>query len=210
MPLLLMLLPLPATAKDTRPASEHEIKSFEAFYRDRFAYQSTAEPVLSVTRAAQGKQWHVTATVDSAPQRAQAPLCKMLRSSFVYDTKAPRHWIEEIPAGQYAWFDRGPACRRATEPVKLIQPLPDPHVIALMNQQARLLQSARLLMAGNTSCARQRSLNFKLAGIDIGADKNTAGMFGLVFQSDRDSSATVWVKYYRNDLTAWNVTCPAP
>lgn len=203
------LLAAPAPAQ-TRAVTAQEAASLEAFLHSRMADQPAGTPVLKATRP--GKRWLVTASVDSAPRRGLAPLCKMTRSNFVYDASAAAtaRWSEPAPAPaqQYAWFERGPVCGAPREPLRLLQALPDQDVIALVNQHAALLQSARLLMAGNTSCARQRALNFKLVALDAGAGA-TAGLFGLILQSDRDSTAQVWVKRYGNGFTAWNVVCPA-
>lgn len=205
----LLAAPDPAT---TRPVTAQETASFDAFLQSRIAGQPPATPNLTPTLTAtrQGKRWLLTASVDSAPRRGLPPLCKMTRSNFVHDANAPQQarWSEPAPAQQYAWFERGPVCGAPREPLRLLHPLPDQDVIALVNQQAALLQSARLLMAGNTSCARQRALNFKLAALDVGAG-TTAGLFGLIMQSDRNSTAQVWVKRYGNGFTAWNVVCPA-
>lgn len=200
--------PLLAAPAQTRAVTAQEAASFDAFLQDHMVGQPAGTPTLTATRP--GKRWLVTASVASAPRRGLPPLCKMTRSNFVYDASAQQQarWSEPAPAQQYAWFERGPVCGAPREPLRLLHALPDQDVIALVNQHAALLQSARLLMAGNTSCARQRSLNFRLVALDVGAGA-TAGLFGLILQSDRDSTAQVWVKRYGNGFTAWNVVCPA-
>lgn len=67
------------------------------------------------------------------------------------------------------------------------------------------MERARLLMTGNTACAPLRALKFALAAVDVGA---AAASYALVFKSDRDSYARVWLRKSGAQYDAWNVTCP--
>jgi hypothetical protein len=107
------------------------------------------------------------------------------------------------------WLDGGPIpCTAPKQSVQLTQSLPAPDIISLLQQQAALLQGARLLFAGNTSCARQRSYNFTLSAMSAApAERGSQAMYLLTFTSDRDTTARVTTRKNRGDFTAWNVDC---
>jgi hypothetical protein len=212
---VLFFLPLFSSAQTTheagtRLASAQERETFDAFYAQRFPGSRPAAPVFDIARKPDGR-WSVAATVDAAPTRGYASLCRMSRMHFSYDAgaKKDRRWSEGGPSEQYAWLDGAAGCPVPAHPVRLAQHLPDTDVVGLIQQQAPLLKRARLLLAGSTRCAELRSYNFTLAALEIGAP--AAGMeelFGLVFQSDHQRGAHVWVRKSGQELTAWNVSCP--
>lgn len=215
--LVLACLPLlslaQAVAEERRELSAHESASFEAFYGQRTA----GAPVVVQfdARRAHGEDWTVTAAVALAPTRGLGALCRMSRLHFRYDRGArkDRRWSDGAPTEQFAWINPAAGCPLPAapwRPAKLLQHLPDADIIALLGQQAVLLKRARLLFAGSTSCAELRSYNFTLLGLDIGAP--AAGqeeLPGLLFESDHQRTAYVWVKRRGDELTAWNVSCPA-
>lgn len=133
----------------------------------------------------------------------------MSRSEFLYDARAPREarWSEAGAPRQFAWIDRA-SCASSDRKVELWQRIPDAALIPLIQQRGALLARARLLLAGNTSCAPHRSLPYRLAGIDVGAPPGgKEEMMALVFDSDRAARARVWVKQRGAELNAWNVAC---
>lgn len=201
-----------APAIATRGANAQEIGSFARFYAQTFPDAQAVQPVFSVTRPRGNRQWRVAASVDAAPLRATAPLCRMGRSHFAYDPTVPKdRWSRDGQDTDLVWLGREAGCVAPPQPVRLTQPIPDADVIRLLQQQTALLARARLLWAGNTECSALRSLPFTLGSIEPEpAASGKAAMTGLVFQSDRGSAATVWIKKTGRELTAWRANCAAP
>jgi hypothetical protein len=210
--LILLFLPparAEATAPERRDPSAQEIAAFDAFYRQRFAQAPPAAPVFYIVREAGRRAWRISASVDGAPYRGQAPLCRMSRAQFSYDARAPREmrWSQPAPARQFAWIARA-ACGKPARLIELRQRIPDAELIPLIEQHGVLLLGSRLLLAGNTSCAPHRALRYQLAAIDVGAPPGAAEeLMALVFDSDREVQAQVWVKKRGATLNAWNVSC---
>jgi two-component system osmolarity sensor histidine kinase EnvZ len=101
-------------------------------------------------------------------------------------------------------------CSAARYTTVMHHAVPPADVEALLRQHRDLLLRARLLFAGNSECARQRALTFRLSAIEPAAPANGAPvMFGLVFESDRDTIARVAVRKSRGEYAAWNVSCRA-
>jgi hypothetical protein len=116
-------------------------------------------------------------------------------------------WSVDERRRQFVWLD-AKGCSTPARPVELQYPMPDADVAGLLEHEREVLKSARLLFGGNSQCARQRALNFTLARIEIGTSGSSAEVLaGLVFRSDRDTSATVWVRRSGLDYNAWNVNC---
>lgn len=201
--------PAAVPAAATRAASDEEAVSFDAFFLRDYPGQRAAAPVFNVVRGHRG--WDVAATVDLAPTRGYATLCRMSRLHFRYDAAAKKgeRWRRDGVPAQFAWLDGAAGCPVPARPVQLLQHVPDRDIGPLLRQAPALLQRARLLLAGSTGCAELRSYRFELAAIEIGAP--AAGMeelHGLVFQSDHQRSAHVWVRPGAGELVAWNVSCP--
>jgi hypothetical protein len=86
--------------------------------------------------------------------------------------------------------------------------VPENDVVALLRQHRELLGRARLLFAGNSQCAPQRALTYRLAAIEPAPPANGAPvMLGMVFESDRQTVARVAVRKSRGEYAAWNVSC---
>ena len=204
---------------EQRAPTAEERDSFDEFFRARNAAQPQRPwgaaplfaPAFEIERQ-RGKRWSVIARVDSAPRRAAPDLCRQIRSSFVYDAAKPKgeRWTDAAEAPQwYVWLAQpNIPCRTARYTVLMDQALPPDEAAALLWRHRELLLRARLLFAGNSHCARQRALTFRLAALKPAAA--TAGapvMFGMVFESDRDTVATVAVRKHRGEYAAWNVSC---
>jgi hypothetical protein len=199
---LASLLCVPAAA-ETRVPSELELKAFHTYYQRQFPDNHANQPTFSITRVNAADPWDVSAYVDSQPQRGLRALCRMQRIDFKLDGR----WAAAERQRQYVWLDQK-QCRAPARPVELKYPMPDADVLGLLERQHALLKSARLLFGGNTACARQRALNFSLARIDVGTSGSSSEVLaGLEFESDRNTSATVWVRRSGLDYNAWNVSC---
>lgn len=193
---LFALLALPALAQ-TRPATRAEADSFAAFHKN-------GQPAVVVATRA-GRGWALSATVDSAARRGSGTLCRLVRARFDYDSAAKR-W-NPGPDTHFAWLGK---CEDSARAVMLRQRIPDAELQPLLDQHGALLVHARLLMAGNTSCAPVRSYRLRLVGIDVSAPPaGTEELHALLFESDRETRATVWVKKTRSGLDAWSVACSA-
>lgn len=188
-----------------RAATVEERQSFAQFSAGRPAAVRT---LFDVTRDASGHGWTVSATTEAPPHRGQGALCRTHRTSFVLKGAGKQAKWKESGQLYYAWLDRG-ACRPVAEPVRLLQRVPDAELEGVLLYQKPLLARARLLMAGNTECAPLRALNFSLAAVDVGASRPQAQeQYALVFRSDRNSYARVWLRRSGQQYDAWTVTCP--
>lgn len=206
---------------EQREPTAAERTSFDEFFAARNASQPQRPwgaaplfaPAFDIERQ-RGKPWRVIARVDSAPAPVQsAPeLCRQIRSSFVYDAARPtgQRWSDSAEAPQwYVWLAQpNVPCQPARYTVLMDPALPAADAVALLRQHRELLTRARLLFAGNSQCARQRALTFRLAAMEPAAALTGAtAMFDLVFESDRDTVARVAVRKSRVEYAAWNVSC---
>jgi len=184
-------------------ATDREQASFFEYYSAQHSAGGLLRPQFAVTTA-RGKR-RVSATVDGPAQRAALPLCHQPRTVFDYEPKAPKEkrWSERAPV-QLVWFSQQPQCGAQPEtPIRLLAPLPDQQVLTLIQQHPTLLNNARLLMAGNTSCAPSRSRGYRLTGLERAKD----GLPVLVFENAIDEEARIAVRSSRNELVAWSAAC---
>lgn len=190
----------------TRAPSEAEVKSFHAYYQKRFPDNHSAQPTFSVTRAHAGAPWEVSAAVSMAPRRGLKQLCRMQRVDFTY--VAGGQWSAADRLRQFVWLDRASGCAIPARPVELLQRMPDTELTGVLAQQGALLEKARLLLAGNTACARDRSLPYYLHAIDVGATGSSSEeMVALTYRSGRGADATIWARRSGADYDAWNADC---
>ena len=195
-------------APQTRAPTAEEQKSFDEFYSQAHPGDKAARTLFDVRRAAGSRGWTVSAAAEAAPHRGQGALCRTHRTSYMLNGTGRQAKWEETGVEYYAWLDRG-ACRPVAEPVRLLQRVPDAELEGVLLYQKPLLARARLLMAGNTECAPLRALNFTLAGVDVGASRPKAEeQYALVFRSDRNSYARIWLRKSGKQYDAWTVTCP--
>jgi len=187
-------------AQAVRAPTAAEQKAFDAWYRARnqsASAASSAAPQLATRR--DGKRWRLSAHEDAPAVRAVLPLCRVQRTVFERTKKV---WAEHTET--WLWVHHAPQCGPApASAVQVRSELPELDILRLMQAQTGLLQSARLLMAGNTSCAPTRSRNFRLIALDKAKD----GLPALIFESDIGTEAAISVRKSRADLTAWNVSC---
>ena len=211
--LALLAYCLPASAAEraapqTRAATAEERQSFEQFYSQAHHGDKATRTLFNVRREAGSRDWTVSATMEGVPHRGQGALCRTHRSNYVLKGAGKQARWEERGVDYYAWLDRG-ACRPVAEPVRLLQRVPDAELEGVLLYQKPLLARARLLMAGNTECAPLRALSFTLAAVDVGASRPQAQeQYALVFRSDRNTYARVWLRKSGQQYDAWTVTCP--
>jgi len=188
------------TAEGRAPTLAQQ-RSFEQFMQR--SAPGTPLPPLRVERGPDGKGWVASASSDAPPVRLVLPLCRVTRTR--YTQQADDSWRTD--SSQHVWIHHTTSC--GTPPATMVElraPLAEIDMLRLIQAQGELLQRARLLMAGNTSCAPTRSRNFQLRSLGRGAD----GMYLLGYESDIGSRADITVRQTRAELTAWNVNCPAP
>jgi hypothetical protein len=153
-----------------------------------------------------------TRYIDSRPGHLAPGICHLIRTPQTHarGAAADEGWSDSGAPEIRVWLDGGPIpCTAPQQSVQLTQSLPAPDIISLLQQQAALLQGARLLFAGNTSCARQRAYNFTLSALSAApAERGAQAMYLLTYASDRDTTARVTIRKNRNEFTAWNVNCP--
>ncbi|WP_426168982.1 hypothetical protein [Pseudoduganella sp. R-34] len=188
-----------APGADARAPTLAEQRSFEQFMQ-RTAPGAPVPP-LRIERGHDGRKWIASASSDAPPVRLVLPLCRVTRTR--YAQQADDSWSAD--SSQHVWIHHTTSC--GTPPATMVElraPLPEIDMLRLIQAQGELLQRARLLMAGNTSCAPTRSRNFQLRALGRSPD----GMFLLAYESDIGSKVDVTVRPSRAELTAWNVNCP--
>ena len=201
---LVLLTPPAAAAPETRPVSAAEANGFASYYRQQFPGAHPGKPVLSASRDDPKQPWTLAATLDSHPRRGLKALCRMQRSHFSYAGR----WSASGKPRLYAWIERR-GCKNVHQAVELLAQLPDSDVLGLLENRFALLQNARILLAGNSACASQRSYRFAPAQITVGSTgPSPEVMAALVFKSDHGTLATVWTRRSGADYSAWNVSCP--
>ena len=182
--------------------------SLLAFYAQQYPGEAAARTVFESVSVVGARGREVVGSVEAPPYRGHGALCRTQRTKFVLHGEGKQARWQEAGMEYYAWLDRG-TCRAVAEPVRMLQRIPDTELVGVLLYQKPLLARARLLMAGNTACAPLRALNFVLAGVDVGAAAPRAEeRYALVFKSDRDSYARVWLRKSGAQYDAWNVTCP--
>lgn len=178
--------------------------SLLAFYAQQYPGEPATRTVFESVPVVGGRGSEVVGSVEAPPYRGHGALCRTQRTKFVLHGTS---W-QEAGIEYYAWLDRG-TCRAVAEPVRMLQRVPDAELEGVLLYQKPLLARARLLMAGNTACAPLRALPFALAAVDVGAAAPRAEeRYALVFKSDRDSYARIWLRKSGGQYDAWNVTCP--
>jgi hypothetical protein len=188
----------------SRPVTAAEQAGFAAYYQRAYPDAPlVAAPRLLASRASASAPWTVAATVDAPPVHGAGLLCRMQRSSFVLG----KRWQPQDGPRQLVWLERG-VCRVPAQPVELLQRIPDLDVIPLLAGAAAMLPRARLVMAGNSSCAAARSFPFALAALDVAPlPSGPEQLPVLEYQSDRGAVARIWVRTSAAGLDAWNVSC---
>lgn len=187
-----------APGADSRAPTLAEQRSFEQFMQR--SAPGTPVPPLRLERAPDGKHWIASASSDAPPVRLVLPLCRVTRAR--YTQQADDSWRAD--SSQHVWIHHTTSC--GTPPATMVElraPLAEIDMLRLIQAQGELLQRARLLMAGNTSCAPTRSRNFQLRALGRSAE----GMFLLGYESDIGSQVDITVRPSRAELTAWNVNC---
>ena len=188
----------------TRPATPAELAPFQAWYEDAHPGVRVPVPMLELKRLEHKAAWRIWgATTDSPARRGIRSLCIVNRTQFVFDTA----WRQEGEARQHAWLETK-GCTALESAIDIVNRLPDSDIVELLEQQGKLLASARLLFSGNTSCARQRAFHFQLKQIALGnIVPDGEEMAVLVYHDDRGGLAKVWVRRSGAEHTAWNVSC---
>ena len=192
----------------TRAPGPAELAQFQADYSRANPGQRPPAPTLKLRRADDKQNWRMWGALAEWPaRRGMRALCIVNRTEFSFDTS----WKQEGEARQYVWLEQQ-GCTQVASAVEVMRRLPESDIVELLEQQGKLLASARLLFAGNTGCARQRALNYVLKAIDLGAiSAGGEEMAALVYHDDRGGAARVWARRSGADYTAWNVACgPLP
>lgn len=182
--------------------------SLLAFYAQQYPGEPAVRTVFESVPVVGGRGSEVVGSVEAPPYRGHGALCRTQRTKFVLQGAGTQARWQEAGMEYFAWLDRG-TCRSVAEPVRMLQRVPDVELEGVLLYQKSLLERARLLMAGNTACAPLRALKFSLAAVDVGAAAPRAEeRYALVFKSDRDSYARIWLRKSGAQYDAWNVTCP--
>jgi hypothetical protein len=191
-----------APVPQTRSPSAAELKSFQAYYHQRFAEREAGTPVFAISRADAKQAWTIGASVDAPAKRGFGALCRMERIDFSFAGR----WSDTRRS--YAWMEHA-GCANKERAVELLEPVPDVDLLALLELQLPLLERGRILLSGNTACASKRAYRFALDKVTVGsAGPNPEVMAGLMYKRDHNTMAKVWVKRSGLEYTARNVSCP--
>lgn len=208
----------PVQAVQTREPTAEERSSFDEYYREQVPARVSGGPSLFAPafdiQRRRGEPWQVIARVDSSPRHHSPELCRQIRTSYLYNAKAPpgQRWSPSAAEPEwYIWLATPKViCTAAQYTVRMDPALSNADATALLRQHRDLLLRARLLFAGNSGCARQRALTFRLSAIEPAPPANGAPqMVGMVFESDRETRVRVAVRKHRGEYAAWNVNCAA-
>jgi hypothetical protein len=205
-----------APAVQTREPTSEERNSFDEYYREQVPARLSGGPSLFAPafdiQRRRGEPWQVIARIDSAPRHHTPELCRQIRTSYIYDARASKgqRWTPSAAEPEwYVWLATPKViCTAAQYTVRMDPAVSNTDAAALLRQHRELLLRARLLFAGNSGCARQRALTFRLSAIEPAPPANGAPqMVGMVFESDRDTRVRVAVRKSRGEYAAWNVNC---
>ena len=197
-----------ASAAEAVVVDAQQRASLLEFYAQQYPGEPAARTVFESVPVVGGHGSEVVGSVETSPYRGHGALCRTQRTKFVLHGEGKQARWQEAGMEYFAWLDRG-TCRPVAEPVRMLQRVPDVELEGVLLYQKPLLARARLLMAGNTECAPLRALNFSLAAVDVGASRPQAQeQYALVFRSDRNSYARVWLRRSGQQYDAWTVTCP--
>jgi hypothetical protein len=206
---LCVLMAAGSASADTGPSIQErkptaaELSSFARFFH-RAHPDSPTPPPLSAWRSLGERRWRVaSAPFQLTPPRAAGPLCSSDAVQFTLDAQ----W-RESPPYQQVWLG-APNCAAEHGRVRRAPALADPDVIRLLQRQQAVLARARLLMAGNSYCAKERSSRFFLAAIL----SQSGSKVTLEYRSDRPVVLTVGARLSGADYDVWDVHCafgPAP
>lgn len=187
----------PAGAIQSRKPTPAELASFGKFFHRAYP-DAITPPSLSATRRKSERRWSVeSARFDLAPARANGALC----TSDVVRFRLDGEWRASAPV-QQSWLG-GPGCATRGGRVERPAAVPDGEVVRILQRQQAVLTRARLLMAGNSYCAKERSSRFDLATILSQAGNKVA----LEFRSDRPVVLTVEARLAGTDYDVWTVRC---
>ncbi|WP_154668050.1 hypothetical protein [Pseudoduganella violaceinigra] len=187
-----------APGEASRAPTLAEQRSFAQFWQG--IAPGTSAPPLQAQRAAGARQWSVSAVADAPPLRLGLPLCRVSRTR--YTLGAGDSW--QSASSQHVWVNHSTACGAPPATmVELRAALPEMDAFKLLLAQGELLQRARLLMSGNTSCAPMRSRNFAVVALGYGEDKLPL----LVYRNDLGGLLKLSVRPARSDYLPWNVAC---
>lgn len=174
-----------------------ELSSFGKFFHHAYP-DAPMVPALSAARGKGERRWTVkSAEFDVAPARKNGVLC----TSDVVRFRLDGEWRESPPV-QQSWLD-GPGCAAQGGRVRRAAGVTDGDVIRILQRQQAVLARARLLMAGDSYCAKERSSRFALAAILSQAGNKVV----LEFHSDRPVVLTVDARLAGADYDVWTVRC---
>lgn len=187
-----------APAGSVRAPNLAEQRSFDQFWQR--SAPGTPAPPLRMERAPGASVLAATANSDAPPIRLVLPLCRVERTR--YTQQGNDSW--RIDRSQHVWVHHTTSC--GTPPAGMVElraNLPEIEVLKLLTAQGEMLQRARLLMAGNTSCAPMRARHFAMAALGRGGDQLPV----LVYHSDIGGELRLSVRPSRTDFVPWNVSC---
>ena len=194
----------------SRAATSQEMASFDAYYQKLPAKERGGPPSFSVTRATKALPWSVAAAFELPPQRGYRALCRINRRHVLLADERKGEWVDDGPREQFVWLDQA-GCKVDAPRIRLESRLPDTEVYLVLSNSPDVLTRARLLMAGNSSCAALRSRNFAPAALGVGTlGSSPEEMYELSYRSDRGDIARVQIRKNGAELISWNVSCTGP
>lgn len=174
-----------------------ERTAFAHFVKTEFAGARTVGAGLEMRGEGGKRGARVAVGVIELPAvRRSAMLCKAAR----LELEGGAAW-RVTQRYDVAWLNPAGCAARGGK-VRLGAGVPDGDAAKLLAQHGQLLARARLLVAGDSRCAQERSSRFFLAGID-----DAGGMARLSYTSDRPVRLSVYGKPNGIDYDVWKIDC---
>lgn len=156
----------------------------------------SAGPALAASEAGGRLPTPAAALIELPAVRHGGMLCKATRLEL-------EGGDARLVAARYdvAWLNPA-GCGARGGKVRLGAGVRDAEAAKLLAQYGQLLARARLLVAGDSRCAQERSSRFFLVAID-----HAEGMARLSYTSDRPVRLSVYAKASGLDYDVWKIDC---
>lgn len=198
----------------TRPPTPDEIKSFTAFYKQRYSVNRVPDIDFSVTRASKNAPWLVQASVFITLGKGFKNLCHGETYRYSYDRHGSQSPSWELASSggktEYVWLGDS-SCGNSGKRILVTAQLPDTDAIDLLENADSIWRKHSLLIAGNSGCERVIRSDLKL--VSIGVDRNSPSpesMLQITYSGGSYGSAEVFLRKKGKDMMPWIVRCALP
>jgi hypothetical protein len=185
-----------AAPLEQRAATAEETAALAAYVRTQFPRAPI--PALHAVREQGARRWTlVSGPVDLPGVRGIGMLCKSARIELANDGA----WRVQQRA-PVAWLNAANCAKRGGK-VIVGEGVTDKDVVVLLGQYGQILTRARLLVAGHSRCAAERSSRYYLQALR----KGPKNFVTLDFSSDRPVRLSIHARPNGTDFDAWEISC---